>query len=95
MRDAHRLAFPILGDPGLAWARELSMTFALPQDLREVYGSFDIDLPTFNGDDSWELPLPARLVVDGEGILRALDTDPDYTRRPEPGDTLEVLRNLG
>jgi peroxiredoxin len=62
--------------------------------LQDVYRGLGIDLPAFNGDDSWQLPLPARIVVDTHGIIRALDADPDYTRRPEPEATLEVLRTL-
>jgi hypothetical protein len=30
-----------------------------------------------------------------EGIVRSVDADPDYTRRPEPETTLEVVRDLG
>ena len=84
----------MLSDAGNGWARLLSLTFTLPADLREVYQGFGIDLSTFNGDPSWELPLPARIVVDQGGIIRAIDADPDYTRRPEPEATLEVLRSL-
>ncbi len=55
---------------------------------------FGIDLPTANGDDSWTLPMPARFVIDRSGMIRAADVDPDYTRRPEPADTVAVLRSL-
>jgi hypothetical protein len=33
-------------------------------------------------------------VVDGGGTIRAVDADPDYTRRPEPAQTVDVLRQL-
>jgi peroxiredoxin len=66
----------------------------LPDDLREVYLGFGIDLPAHNGDDSWELPLPARIVIDTGGVIRSIDADPDYTHRPEPEATVEVLRGL-
>ena len=33
-------------------------------------------------------------VIDRAGIIRAVDADPDYTRRPEPAQTVEVLRRL-
>jgi peroxiredoxin len=51
-------------------------------------------LPAGNGDDSWTLPLAARYVIDSEGVIRYARTDPDYTRRPEPEETLEALRKL-
>jgi peroxiredoxin len=95
MAVKHRLGFPVLIDAGNAYAKRLSLVHALPEDLREVYGAFGIALPDFNGDESWELPLSARIVVDGEGVIRSIDADPDYTRRPEPEATIEVLRTLG
>jgi hypothetical protein len=52
-------------------------------------------LPGYNGDDSWELPIPARLVIDAGSVLRSVEADVDYTRRPAPEATLEVLRRLG
>jgi hypothetical protein len=33
-------------------------------------------------------------VVDQQGVIRAAQSDPDYTTRPEPEDTLEALRAL-
>jgi peroxiredoxin len=88
----NRLGFPVLSDPGNAYARQLGLVFTLPDDVRAIYESFGIVLPDFNGDDSWKLPIPARLVLDGRGVIRSIEADPDYTRRPEPEATLEVLR---
>lgn len=93
--EKHRLTFDLLSDPGNAYAAELGLRFELPADLREIYGGFGIDLPAFNGDDSWTLPLPARLVVDSGGIVRAADIDPNYTQRPEPEKTIADVRALG
>lgn len=92
--ERHALRFPVLSDVGHGWARQLSLVHALPEDLRKVYTGFGIVLPEFNGDDSWELPLPARIVIDGGGVIRSIDADPDYTIRPEPEATLEVLRGV-
>jgi len=94
MKEKHRLDFPVLSDAGHAYTRKLSLVWTFPEDLREVYRGFDIRLPDFNGDDSWELPMPARLVVGTDGVIRSIAADPDYTRRPEPEETLEVLRSL-
>jgi peroxiredoxin len=94
MKRNNRLEFPVLTDARNAYARTLSLAYALPEDLREVYRAFGLDLPQYNGDGSWELPMPARLVVDSTGVLRGIDADPDYTRRPEPEETLELLSAL-
>jgi peroxiredoxin len=53
------------------------------------------DLARGNGDGTWRLPIPARFVIDRGGVIRAADADPDYTHRPEPASTLEVLARLG
>ncbi len=91
----HRLTFDLLSDPGNAYAAELGLRFEVAADLREIYGGFGIDLPAFNGDDSWTLPMPARLVVDRGGIVRAADIDPNHTQRPEPEKTIDDVRALG
>jgi peroxiredoxin len=93
--EKHRLTFDLLSDPGNVYAAELGLRFALPADLRAIYGEFGIDLPAFNGDDSWTLPLPARLVVDRAGIVGAADIDPNHTQRPEPAKTVDDVRALG
>lgn len=92
--EKHKLNFDMLGDPGNAYAAELGIRFEVPDDVKEVYSGFGINLPKSNGDDSWTLPMPTRLVVDGGGIVRAADIDPDYTRRPEPQKTLDDVKAL-
>lgn len=94
MRAKHRLTFPLLSDPGNRYARELSIVFTLPDYLRKVYEGFGISLPESNGDDSWTLPIPTRIVADSGGKIRAINADPDYTRRPEPEETVRDLRAL-
>jgi peroxiredoxin len=89
-----RLAFEILHDAGGVLAAEAGLRFALPEDLREVYRGFGIDLARANGEPSWTLPMPARYVLDRDGVVRSAAIDPDYTRRPEPEDTLRDLREL-
>jgi peroxiredoxin len=88
------LTLLLLSDPGNRVARKFNLAFQLPEDLRRVYLSFGVDLEKFNGDGSWTLPMPARFVIDQWGIIRAADVNADYTIRPEPEDTIRVLRCL-
>jgi peroxiredoxin len=90
----HKLAFDVLSDPGNRVASEFGLTFELPEDLRQLYAKFGIDLKKYNGDESWTLPMPARFVIDSGGTVRAADADPDYTVRPEPAETVRVLEAL-
>jgi peroxiredoxin len=86
------LTFPILSDAGNNVAALFGLRFALPDYLRAIYASFPLDLASYNGDASWTLPMPARFVIDRHGIIRAAQSDPDYTTRPEPEETLAALR---
>ena len=68
------------------------LTFELPEQLRPIYTKLGIDIPAFNGDDSFVLPVPASYVIDSDGIIRHHFVNVDYTRRLEPDDLLRVLR---
>jgi len=84
----------MLRDFGNRVAESYGLVFTLPDDLRQIYTKFGIDLAQGNGDGTWRLPVPARFVIDPRGIVRAADADPDYTRRPEPTDTVKILEQL-
>ena len=91
LRAQRKLSFPIAVDPGNRVAAEYGLRHSFPDDLREVYLSFGLDLSADNGDDSWTLPMPARFVIDRAGIIRSVAADPDYKHRPEPDEILEIL----
>lgn len=73
-------------------ARDYGLTFRLPDDLRELYVSgLKIDLVRFNGDESWELPIPATFVIGQAGTVLYASANPDYTKRPEPEDVVAAI----
>jgi len=88
------MTYEVLRDLGNRVAEQYGLVFTLPEELQAIYSKFGIDLPKGNGDGTWRLPIPALFVIGREGIIRAVDADPDYTRRPEPAQTVEVLRRL-
>ena len=88
----NKLNFPILSDTHNDVAAAFGIRFALPDYLIELYKSLKNDLPAFNEDDSWTLPMPARYVVGQDGTILYAEVNPDYTHRPEPQDMLPVLR---
>ena len=94
LAEKRKITFDLLSDPGNAYAAELGLRFKLPDDLKAVYLGFGNDLAKRNGEDSWTLPVPARLVIDRTGILRTVDADPDYRYRPEPHKTVDDVRAL-
>jgi peroxiredoxin len=90
--EKHSLTFSVLGDQGNTVASQFGLVYSLPDDLRGLYGNFGIDLEKFNGDDSWTLPMPGRFILDQQGTLLSADVNPDYTKRPEPTDIIDILK---
>jgi peroxiredoxin len=87
------LEFPILSDPGNETAAAFGLRFKLPDYLVELYKGLKNELPAFNGDASWTLPMPGRFVIGQDGVILYAEVNPDYTRRPEPEAMLPVLRS--
>jgi peroxiredoxin len=90
----NKLSFPILSDTKSEVANAFGIRFALQDYLIELYKSFKNDLPTFNNDPSWVLPMPARYVIGTDGIIAYSEVNPDYTQRPDPSELLPVLDRL-
>lgn len=88
------LEFPILSDVHNDVAEAFGLRFKLPDYLVELYQKLKNYLPSFNGDDSWTLPMPARYVIGSDGVIAYAEVNPDYTRRPETQDMLPVLAKL-
>ena len=82
----------MLTDYGLGVARDYVLTFRFPADLERIYAdSMKLDLVRFNGDESWELPIPGTFVIGSDGTIVYASADPDYTRRPEPMEVLAAI----
>jgi peroxiredoxin len=90
-----KLTFPILQDRGLTIAKAYGLVYTFPDDLKGVYlNVFKLDLAKRNGDASWQLPMPARFVIDRGGVIRYAEANPDYTVRPEPEETVAILKTI-
>jgi peroxiredoxin len=92
MADQHRLRFPLLSDAGRQVARQFGLVYRVPDEQQAVYRRAFINLPFTNGDESWELPVPATYIVDRDSVVVYRSANEDYTERPEPAEILEQLR---
>lgn len=91
MVDQHKLRFPLLSDAGNQAARQFGLVYRVPNDQQAIYRRAFVNLPFANGDNSWEMPIPATFIVDRDGTILYASADEDYTLRPEP---LELLQQL-
>jgi peroxiredoxin len=87
----NELGFPVLSDVNGQTGADFGLRFALPDYLVELYKNLKNDLPAFNNDPSWTLPMPARYVIGQDGTVLYSEVNPDYTRRPDPSDMFPVL----
>jgi peroxiredoxin len=95
MHDQHKLTFPLLVDAHNEVARRFGLAYRVPEEQQKLYRSTFVTLPFANGDDSWELPIPATYVIDRDGIILFAAANEDYTERPEPLEILSILEQGG
>jgi peroxiredoxin len=94
MHDQHKLRFLLLSDAGNQVARQFGLTYRVPAAQEAVYRRAFVNLPFTNGDESWELPIPATYIVDRDGTIIGASANEDYTERPEPAYVVRVLSVL-
>jgi peroxiredoxin len=88
------LTYDILSDLHMKIAEGYRLVFTLPDYLRDLYKLFGSTLDRFNDEPEYRLPMPARFVIDQQGIIRSADVNADYTIRTEPSETLKQLQTL-
>jgi peroxiredoxin len=91
MADQHKLRFPLLSDPGNQVGRQFGLVYRIPDYQQAVYRRAFVNLPFANGEESWELPIPATYILDRDGTILYASANPDYTERPEPANILRLL----
>ncbi|KAI9897683.1 hypothetical protein N3K66_007539 [Trichothecium roseum] len=81
--EKNGLAFPVLTDRHNRVARSLGIVYD-QSSARAVHQKIGVDVAASNGDDSYEMPVPATMLVDAEGVVRELYLEPDYRQRMDP-----------
>ncbi|MGH9497133.1 MAG: peroxiredoxin-like family protein [Candidatus Sulfotelmatobacter sp.] len=92
MHDQHKLRFALLSDAGNQVARQFALTYRVPTQQEAVYRRAFVNLPFTNGDESWELPIPATYIIERDGTILYASSNEDYTERPEPAEVVRFLR---
>jgi peroxiredoxin len=90
--ETNALSFPVLSDVGNFAARNFGLVYALPEELRAAMRSNNKALPGINGDESWELPVPATYVIRTDRRIALAYIDVDYRKRLEPNAILAALK---
>ncbi|MGD1870610.1 MAG: peroxiredoxin-like family protein [Neomegalonema sp.] len=90
----NKLSFPILTDQNGELAQKFGIRWSLQDYVIPIHAGFGVELPKIHGDGQWNLPMPARYVIDTDGCVAYAEVNPDYTRRPDPSDVFPVLDSL-
>ena len=89
--DREGLTFAVLSDGGNTVARQYGLVYTLEEGVRDAYQQVGAALPAVNGDDSWELPIPATFIIAPTGRVLLAFVDPDFTHRLEPSALIAAL----
>ena len=83
--------FPVLTDMDNAYALELNLAIWIGPDLERLLSSYGPDLPEYQANGSWMLPIPATFVVGRDGRVKARFLDPDFRRRVAVEELIHAL----
>jgi peroxiredoxin len=92
LRSQSNVPFPILTDMDNGYALSLNLTIWVGAEMQKLMEQRQ-DLPTFQGNSSWMLPVPATFVIGRDGLIRARFVDPDYRKPMAIADMLAALRS--
>jgi peroxiredoxin len=84
--------FPILTDMDNGYALSLNLTIWVGAEIQKMMEG-RLDLPVFQGNSSWMLPIPATFVVGRDALIRARFIDPDYRNRMTIADMIAAMRS--
>jgi peroxiredoxin len=85
--------FPILTDMDNGYAFSLNLVVWVGAEMERMIASAGRDIPNYQGNTSWMLPIPATFVVGMDGRIKARFVDPDYRKRMTVEALLTALRS--
>lgn len=91
--EKNELTFTVLSDIDNVYAKSIGLVFQLPQDLRTVYHSFNINVDNHNGNKDYELPMPGTFILNKQREIIHSFVPEDYTERLDPEEILTVLNS--
>lgn len=94
LAEKHALAYPVLSDLGNVVTRRFGIVYTVDERMRAVLEGFGVQLPTYNGDSTFELPAPATYLVGRDATIVGAWVDADYRRRAEPTAVLNRVRAI-
>jgi len=92
--EKHKIEFEVLSDFNNKVAKEFGLVFSLAEEVRPIHLHLGFDIPKYNGNNSWDLPVPATYIVNTDGTIAHAFVNADYTQRMEPTDIIIKLKDI-
>jgi peroxiredoxin len=93
--DAETLgAFPILADLDNGYALTVNLAVWVDEAMSSLIAGAGWDIPAYQGNDAWILPIPAVFVLDRAGGVVARHVNADYRERADIDEIIASLRAL-
>lgn len=91
LKEDAGLNYPVLSDVDNGYALSIGLAIYVGDEVQGVMEASGRDLPRYQGNDAWVLPIPATFVVGRDGRVSARFIDPDYRHRMAVEDLLAAL----
>lgn len=86
--------YPMLSDIDNGYALSINLAVWVDESMADLIASAGWDVPTYQGNPSWILPIPAVFVLSKEGVVVAKHVNPDYRVRADLDEVIASLRQL-
>ena len=93
LKSEAQAPFPVLTDVDNGYALSLNLAIWVGAEMQRMIAEAGWDLPEYQGNDAWMLPIPATFVVGTDGKVKERFVDPDYRRRMAIENMLEALKS--
>ena len=93
LKTESKARFSILTDMDNGYALSLNLLIWVGAEMERMISAVGLDIPSYQGNTSWMLPIPATFVVGTDRKVKARFVDPDYRKRMEIEGLIAALRS--
>lgn len=94
IKDRHRLDFLIATDTDNSLGRRFGILYSFDEASRRLSIESGSPIGEVTGTGTWELPMPAAIVIDRAGTVQFADVSPDWLVRTEPDDIIAAVQAI-
>lgn len=91
IKERHHLGFPVASDTGNALGQNFGIVFTASAESQARVLAQGVSMPDIIGTGTWDLPMPAAVVIDRNRVVRFAVISPDWLVRAEADDILAAV----